>query len=278
MIYLFTAMYCEAAPLIRQYHMKKDISQTRFQVFNGEEAGMRLVITGSGMIAAASALSGECAIYGAGRNDFSLNIGICAGKTELGRAFLCNQITDDTTGRVFYPDILYRHPFLEARAVTGARPFRAEEIGGGEKFCLYDMEAAALYQAGSYFFGPHQMGFLKIVSDSGSEQGISAERAGELIAARIGEIDEYVTRLRAAGFAGQACASEEKDFGIEQLCQDLRCTRAMSDSLMQHIRYCELAGTDYKAVIRQMYEERLLPCKDKREGKICFEEFKRRLL
>lgn len=280
MIYLFTAMYCEAAPLIRQYHLKKNIRQTRFQVFENEEEGMRLVITGIGMIAAASALSCICTGHGAGGNDFCLNVGICAGRGETGQAFLCNKITDGTTNRTFYPDILYRHPFAEARAVSGARPFRAEEIGGGEEFCLYDMEAAALYQAGSYFFGPHQMSFLKIISDSGCDRDVGAERAEALVDFWIPKIDTYIANLRAAGFAGcgRPCAKAPEDMAVEQLCKDLHCTRAMSLSLAQHIRYCGLAGLDYQAVIRQMYEERLLPCKNKREGKTCFEEFKRRLL
>lgn len=83
----------------------------------------------------------------------------------------CNKITEQTTGRTFYPDVIYRHPFAEAEIVTQAVPYRGAnetqdpENGAGAR--LYDMEAAAVYQAGAYYFGPHQMTFLKVVTDHG---------------------------------------------------------------------------------------------------------------
>ncbi len=51
----------------------------------------------------------------------------------------------------------------------------------------------------------------------------------------------------------------------------------MYDSMKQYIRYLALAKVDYVSLIRELYEKKLLPCKDKREGKRRFEEFKRRL-
>ena len=51
----------------------------------------------------------------------------------------------------------------------------------------------------------------------------------------------------------------------------------MEDSLKNHIHYWELAGIDYVSVIQDMYREGLLPCRDKREGKLRFEELKKRL-
>ncbi|MDE6221601.1 MAG: hypothetical protein K2G51_14465, partial [Lachnospiraceae bacterium] len=59
--------------------------------------------------------------------------------------------------------------------------------------------------------------------------------------------------------------------------QELHCSTAMPDPMPQSNRYLTLAGIDYVSVIRDMYEKKLLPCKDKREGKVRFEEFKRRL-
>ena len=46
---------------------------------------------------------------------------------------------------------------------------------------LYDMEAAAIYQAGIHFFGPHQMIFLKIVSDRGIIEKVSKEQIALLM-------------------------------------------------------------------------------------------------
>lgn len=47
---------------------------------------------------------------------------------------------------------------------------------------------------------------------------------------------------------------------------------------MQHLKYAVLAGIDYQGIIEEMYQAGELPCKDKREGKRCFEEFGRKLL
>ena len=65
---------------------------------------------------------------------------------------------------------------------------------------------------------------------------------------------------------------------LEQLCLDLHCSRTMSESLCQHIRYCILSGTDYASVLKEMYREGKFPCRNKREGKQYFEELKERLL
>ena len=71
--------------------------------------------------------------------------------------------------------------------------------------------------------------------------------------------------------------SRELETLTEKLCADLHCSKVMSDSLRQHIRYQALMGTDVVSVIAHIYEEGMLPCKDKREGKLRFEELKRRL-
>lgn len=47
--------------------------------------------------------------------------------------------------------------------------------------------------------------------------------------------------------------------------------------MRQYIQYLKLTEVDYISIVQNMYENNLLPCKDKREGKLRFEEFKRRL-
>lgn len=70
---------------------------------------------------------------------------------------------------------------------------------------------------------------------------------------------------------------QQEEALIAKLCTDLHCSKVMRDSLRQHIHYLSLAGSDYVSAIQDMYREGLLPCKDKREGKLRFEELKRRL-
>ena len=158
MIYLFTALYCEAHGLIRKFGLARNPKNTWLQEFYNQEAGIRLTITGVGEIAAAAAVGSVCGACRPAREDILLNVGICARREGREGIFLCNQITEQATGRTFYPDMLYRHDFQEGPIVTGMglwnraddRPESGPAVPAG---ALYDMEAAAIYQAGSLFFG-----------------------------------------------------------------------------------------------------------------------------
>lgn len=327
MIYLFTALYCEAQIFIKRFRLEKNLESMQFQEFYNETAGIRFVITGVGEIAAAAAVASVCTKYKPKDGDMLLNVGICAHTGEGAGIFVCNKITEQATGKTFYPDILYRHNFKEEAIVTGMTVWNGKERGVGisetvSAGTLYDMEAAAVYQAGSYFFGPHQMIFLKIVSDKGTVYEVSKKQAEHLRIERLMEASQEILIrfveqcLSIAGrntqqesnllwengqlqdksmSQGKGILQEEvllrenlqlqenavqqdKEALIEKLCIDLHCSKVMRDSMQQHIRYLTLSGTDYVSAIQAMYREGLLPCKDKREGKLRFEELKRRLL
>lgn len=316
MIYLFTAMYYEAFPLIQYYHLKKEISQTHFQIFTNESIiipyttapkervklgypegipsatapkervilgypeGIFLVITGTGMIAAASAVSAVFTAYPPTDQDFLVNIGICAGLSKRKECFLCNKITEQTTGKTFYPDLIYRYPFSEAELITVAAPVRKDDLKEAQNMCLYDMEASAVYQAGSYFLGPHQMIFLKMISDGGDFEKVTPKRAENFISAHMDTIADFLSQLKEVQKTATAISVETDEFQKEtdRLCQDLHCSHVMAASVRQQIRYCILAGIDYRSVLDEMYRERKLPCRDKREGKLRLEELFDRLL
>lgn len=329
MIYIFTALYCEAKKLIRQFHLTKNPENTRFQEFYNEKSGIRLTVTGVGGIAAATAVGSICASYPPAEGDLLLNIGTCAyirstngrqtGSSRDGEGiFLCNQITEQATGRSFYPDMLYRHEFQEASIVTGTRSWNAkdgsavgrdsgrdgaeysragcDEAGAGnaerdeyrygdaKRFDakygpLYDMEAAAVYQAGAYFFAPHQMLFLKVVSDFGAADKVSPGQVERLMEMYGDGLLSFIGRLQAlpeqegVRDAHLTCEGEE----VEALCRDLHCSRAMCDSLKQQFHYLALTGADIRLLIQNLYKEGLVPCRDRREGKLRLEELKRTL-
>lgn len=282
MIYIFTALYCEASLFIRHFQLKKNPDNTRFSEFYSETAGIRLTVTGVGEIAAAVAVSSVCTKYGPTSEDLLLNIGTCARLTGDDGIFLCNKIMEQATGKTFYPDLLYRHGFAEEMIVTGMRPWDGIAIRSASypDGTLYDMEAAAVYQSGSCFCGPHQMLFLKIVSDHGTADAVTEEQVGHLMEAHREPLCTFIELLRdiTAEHARKSHGQyREPEALIEKLCADLYCSKVMRDSLRQYIRYGSLAGADIPAVIQGMYAEELLPCRDKREGKQRLEEFKRRL-
>lgn len=285
MIYIFTALYAEAHIFIRQFKLAKNPENTRFQEFCNETAGVRLTVTGVGEIAAAAAVGSVCSAYKPGRGDVLLNVGTCAHTAEGGGIYMCSKIIEQTTGKTFYPDMLYRHDFQEETIVTGMLPWNGEN--GGEALSaafsagkLYDMEAAAVYQAGSYFFGPHQMIFLKAVSDRGTAKEVSKKQVEYLMEKYRESIFDFIRQLPMTELRNgrrEKPLRQEEEALMEKLCTDLHCSKVMRDSVRQYIRYLALEGTDYISVVQDMYEKGLLPCKDKREGKLRLEEFKGRV-
>lgn len=331
MIYLFTALYTEAEIFIKRFHLEKNLKNIRFQEFYQENAGIRLTITGVGEIAAAAAVSSVCTASQPQEGDILLNIGTCAHLAGKDGVFVCNKITEQASGKTFYPDLLYRHDLQEEAVVTGMLPcnrklveisFGSECTMSDKQSCngkghpvseglscnseehsatfmfsgnvdrghekspvesisgtLYDMEAAAIYHAGSYFFGPHQMMFLKVVSDAGIAKEVSKEAVERCMEMNQTLLFDFIGEISAIIHKNQEKENnfQQEKTQMEILCRDLHCSKVMGDSLRQHIHYWELTGMDYISAIQDMYREGLLPGRDKREGKLCFEELKRRL-
>lgn len=274
MIYIFSAFYAEAKNIIDHYGLKKEKSpeMVRFDVFANES--IRLVITGVGEINAAAAVSNIGGAYGISPDDEILNVGCGAGFSSdicLGSIFLGNKLTEQMTGRTFYPDMLMKANFRECEIVTVARV-----LNEGCDSVVYDMEAAAVYQAAAFFVGPHRMHFIKLVSDAGER--IDQSKITELFALQEDKICGYIDRLLSACADKAPMDDTQSSLNMDRLICDMRCSKVMGDQLAQLIKYCRLSGIDYKAVLDEYYTNGLLPCESKREGKKCLFELKQRLL
>lgn len=274
MIYIFSAFYAEAKNIIDHYSLKKEKSPetVRFDVFANDS--IRLVITGVGEINAAAAVSNIGGAYGISPDDEILNVGCGAGfgnETCLGSIFLGNKLTEQMTGRTFYPDMLMKTNLMECEIVTVARV-----LNEGSDSVVYDMEAAAVYQAAAFFVGPHRMHFIKLVSDAGER--IDQSKITELFALQEEKICGYIDMLLSACADKASIDDTKSSWNIDRLISDMRCSKVMGDQLAQLIKYCRLSGIDYKAVLDEYYTKGMLPCESKREGKKCLFELKQRLL
>ncbi len=273
MVYIFTALYCEAKALIEYYGLARDNRISKFRVFANPDENVVLAVTGVGNVAAAVAVATVSQMYGAGKNDFLVNLGSCAGR-DAG-IFLCNKITDEATGRTFYPDVLYRHGFVEKEVVTVPKVLKN---GVAQDDRLYDMEAAGIYQAGSYFYGTHQMSFIKIVSDAGEGEQVSPQSIEKLVASYKRELVAYIDGLRKITVAQKFAQETYDEARVAQIAQDMHCSVVMENELRQNIRYCALSGLSWQTIFDEMYANGKLPAGSKKEGKIYLEEFKRRIL
>lgn len=298
MIYVVTALYQEAHGFIRELELKKNTAYAPFEVFDNENAGIRLVVTGVGEIAAAAVVAAVCARDGADAADFLINIGCCAAggcepadrdmdsgygaahAAQIGDLYVCHKITEQATGKTFYPDILYRHPWKERELVTGMQPLQRAAAHGA----LYDMEAAAVYQAGIRFFSPDRMLFLKVVSDFGiaGQERMTAEALTGLLEQYVKEVAAFLANLREAADEEETLRNDgilqEDETVLERLFAALHCSQTMRASARQYITYAALTGYDWKAELEEWYARGLLPCKDRREGKVRLEELKQVLL
>lgn len=280
MVYVFVALYPEAKPIICQLGLKQEKTKFRFPVYTIDKYKMKLVVTGSGMVAAATAVGSMLAhSYIENKEDNTLiNFGSCAGKGRIGETYLCNKIIDRISGHTFYPDMVYRHNYLEKYIITEPDILK-NGLDNLEEEGLHDMEAAAIYQAGSYFLEPQKMSFIKVISDFGQGKNIHAKELTEIMKMATEPFLEYLMECMERDVKNtQADKQQIREQELEDLCQQLHCSQTMRTIVGQCIKYWSLAGIDYPTVLRQMREQKKLPCENRREGKKRLEELKRKLL
>lgn len=295
MVYVFCAFYGEGSGLIKHYNLKKRQADKyyRFDVFESEDLPVKLILTGQGSVMAAAAVSGAASFFGINPDDVIINLGTCAGDYEVGKVFICNKITEAATGRTFYPDMILRSSLSEKELVTVPAAIRKPIDKYADKdshnMALYDMEAAAIYQAANLYVGPHRMGFVKVVSDNGDIEGLTPDFIKGLMAEAVDEIASYVDMFvtdagnchndRLDGFYKLNCGKNNSiQKQTNQLCKDLHCSKVMENQVRQLIKYLSLEGTDYMTYIGKLYDEGKLPAHDKKNGKVCLDEIKRELL
>ena len=282
MVYVFCAFYGECSGLIKHYNLKKRQTDKyyRFDVFENENQPVRIILTGQGSVMAAAAVSGAASFFGIKAEDAIINVGTCAGDYEPGQVFICNKITEEATGRTFYPDMILRSGLPERGLVTVPvvinKPIHEYVNKDSHNMALYDMEAAAIYQAANLYVGPHRMGLVKVVSDNGNIDGLTPDFIKKLMAEAVDEIASYVDMF--VTDTHDMCRAEESTQFTNQLCKDLHCSKVMENQVRQLIKYLSLEGTDYMTYINRLYDEGRLPAHDKKNGKVCLDEIKRELL
>lgn len=212
MVYIFAAHKGEVEHLIKKLSLGKRKTSFPFLQYEGEE--ILLTITGQGQINASVSVAATLQEEKAKKGDLLLSLGSAAailGRNRaaedlLGRWFWIQRLEQESTGRCFYPDLLYKLDFPEAGLLTGDKILEIDSMGrrdtvseghsdskedivsegysdskedivskefsGFEKLLLYDMESAAVFQAANFYLAPEDFFFLRCVTDfgvSGSE-------------------------------------------------------------------------------------------------------------
>lgn len=288
MILLTTALYCEAQAFIQHYHLRKDISFTKFQVFRSDD--ILLLITGTGSMQAAIGTSYLCSLIPPKDKDIFINIGVCGlskNTAGIGSVFLGNKIVELGTGRCFYPDLIYSHPFLEGTILTSPaivnKTITDTVSGLSASYCnnsntyLIDMESAGFYQAASCFYQVQQLFFLKIVSDYLDENHITPKEVTDLISQKLPQISDWIDKLAKESGTGQNLFTSEEEDYIKQLSTQLMLSTSMEFQLRQLLKYVKLQDGSFIERIAYFLKNQN-PCKSKKEGKKYLEQIRQLFL
>jgi len=213
MVYIFAAHKGEVEHLIKKLSLGKRKTSFPFLQYEGEE--ILLTITGQGQINASASVASTLQEEKAKNGDLLLSLGSAAAilgrkrpsEDLLGRWFWIQSLEQESTGRKFYPDLLYKPDFPEAGLITGDKILELDSMGnrdtvserhgdskeqiiserrgdskeqiiserhgdsegvsGLDNTFLYDMESAAVFQAANFYLAPEDFFFLRCVTDFG---------------------------------------------------------------------------------------------------------------
>lgn len=193
MLHLFCALKCEATPIIDHLKLVNNNNAGLFRVCTDKDSSMSLTITGTGKVAAASAAIYTCMALSGSKTDIWLNIGIAGhARFDRGQAVLAGKILERSSGKAWYPQVLFDTDIPLMTLTTLDIPSSSYE-----EDAVFDMEAAGFYQTVSRFGTAELCHSLKIISDNrlSDFSKITANDVSQLIAGTLGNIDSLISNL-----------------------------------------------------------------------------------
>lgn len=170
-------------------------------------------------------------------NDHITNVGICAG-INVGEIYLCNKINGEKT---YYPDLLITNNLSQSEITTIDYVVNEAEVKAHPNM-LYDQEAAIIFAEAQKHLAPHQISFLKIVSDAGvSNFDEVRKQIPNLIKNKIPEIEAFISSSQK--YFSKIKAKEEIK-NLDKYSEMLKCTATMKAQLAQLLRYAQISNID----------------------------------
>ncbi|MFX0558831.1 hypothetical protein TEPIDINF_000198 [Tepidibacillus infernus] len=274
MIFIISALYPEAKPLIEYFQLKKVLQVSRIQLY--ENNGIVLAVSGVGITSSAIATTYLLTKYEVKATDTILNIGVAGAKSQKlqGDLIYCHKIIHHDTKHNYYPDILVEHSFSEGVLETFSTivdlSISKEVIGD-----LVDMEEAGFFEAASTFLPPHQIHMLKIISDQLQPNEITSLDVSQLMRNQMEPIAAFIKKLQEISFTDPEVLTEEDLQLLQQLRDHLHLTITMYHQLI-HLTKQYKIRTKEPLDLLQSYLH--VEVKTKTEGKNYFEQIRKQLL
>ena len=268
MLYIVTALYIEAKPLISLFNLKKDNSYTKFQVFSNED--VKLIISGTGRVKSATALTYLISKENIKKNDYIVNIGFVASNknSQLGDIVYISKIQNAYSDFDFYPEMIYKHNFLEGSLTT----FDSIVEKKIENIEYIDMEAYGFFQTASIFFKKDKIIVLKIVSDilkDKVEDRVLVDFKDEnLFSESYNSIYKFLVNFKTVNDDSDFTITEQEL--IKKVLENLRLSDTMTYELFNILKYLKIKYGNID--ILKKYEN--IEVTSKVQAKKLFEEIK----
>jgi len=192
-IFIYTALPCEAKPLIEHFGLKKDVSVQPFAVYSSHD--ICLTVTGLGKSAMAAGVAYTQALFAKVEHPVIFNIGIAGHKDHpLGGLFLIDKIIDVDSQKRYYPSLIIIPPCPTGSIQTLSKP----QLNYDQQH-LCDMEASAFYETAVRFTSSELVLCLKVISDNqlSPVDNIQPKQVAELIATNMSTVESLLVRLAA---------------------------------------------------------------------------------
>lgn len=322
MIYIVCALYIEAKFFIEKFNLKKNNLLNEFQVFENEN--IKLIISGVGRIKSAIAVSYLAMKFDIKENDFIFNIGFCGSldrNKKLADIILISKIESAYNSKKFYPDMLYKHNFLEGALRTfdtiienyniHTKENKIELNSNGDYNIIYisnqkelqnnyiDMEAYGFFEAAAIFFKKDKIIVLKVISDILTEENRiildinnnkkdknkininymeiekNKNESMNILSLSFEKIYEWLLNFLEFYDKDNNIFSMQEFEVIKNIRQILKLSDTMNYEFLNILKYLKLNNKDILEIFKE-YEK--IEIKTKLEGKIYFEDFKKRFI
>lgn len=184
-LFIFTALPCEAQPLIKYFNLIKENRPSPFLLYRKDN--MVLTVSGVGKIAMAGAVAHTLALFPNTSLPILINIGIAGHKTQsIGNLLLGIKIYDKESAKTFYPQLIGKNWPQTDTIQTSSLPCTNYKEKG-----MYDMEASAFYEIAVKFSSNELIHCIKIISDNeqSSIKNIHPKKVTEWITDQLQIID-----------------------------------------------------------------------------------------
>jgi nucleoside phosphorylase len=285
MIYIVTALPCEATPIVKKYDLKRDDACRHFTLYRGDD--MFLIVSGVGKMASAIAtaylIAQNVKLDEAGAEEglAIINIGVCGTlhqRYPIGTPLLIHKVIDHETGKQYFPDILIEHPFEEGSIETHNDVVRREDVLSGRvelQADLVDMEASGFFQAASRFLAPHQIYVIKVVGDYLDVVDFDRQRVAQCISGALDAVDGFIKQVEGlCRVEGEVLTPDERR-QLEKVKESLRLTVTQSHQLVDMARRYKLRTGRPLPDLSEFAQTRV---KVKVEGRKALERIRRLLL